>query len=80
MFADPDRFDITRDARNHVSFGNGRHMCAGMHLAQLEMKSILLAMIPRVRRIHLGTPVMAMNNLIHAFASLPARFDAEVRH
>ena len=53
-YADPDRFDVTRDARDHLGFGHGVHRCAGSHLAQLEMQSLLRAMAARVRRIEVG--------------------------
>ncbi len=37
FFPDPDRFDVHRDnARRHVAFAHGPHVCIGMHLARLE--------------------------------------------
>ncbi len=74
VFANPDCFDITRNTRLHLGFGSGVHMCVGMHLAQLEMKSLLQAMIERVDTIELGMPTRAMNNTISAFATIPCRF------
>jgi cytochrome P450 family 150 subfamily A5 len=36
-FPDPDVFDPERkDARNHVTFGHGAHLCLGAHLARAE--------------------------------------------
>jgi hypothetical protein len=37
VFADPERFDVTREnARDHVSFSGGRHYCLGASLARME--------------------------------------------
>ena len=37
-FPDPDRFDIERtNARTHLSFGKGPHMCVGNMLSRKEM-------------------------------------------
>ena len=35
-YPDPDRFDVRRDLRNHVSFGYGIHYCVGAALARVE--------------------------------------------
>jgi cytochrome P450/ferredoxin-NADP reductase len=73
-FADPDRFDVTRDVHDHLGFGSGVHMCMGMHLARLEIVSLLQALARRVKAIELdGEPVVAMNNTIRAYAALPVR-------
>ena len=37
-YPDPDRFDIFRSPEPYTSFGNGVHVCLGMHLARLEMR------------------------------------------
>ncbi len=70
----PQQFDITRNPRDHVAFGFGVHSCLGRHLAQLEMESLLRAMIERVNRIEVGKPKLAMNNTLRGFSQLPVNF------
>jgi hypothetical protein len=45
-FPDPDRFDPARpDARRHLAFASGPHVCIGMHLARLEADRALRAVL-----------------------------------
>lgn len=76
VFENPDAFDVSRNNRRHLGFGAGIHMCIGMHLALIEMTAILKAMIKHVRTIEVEMPLVAMNNTICAFSSLPTRFRA----
>jgi cytochrome P450 len=52
-FPDPDRFDVTREnARQHLAFARGPHVCIGVHLARLEADTAvgrLLERFPRLR-------------------------------
>lgn len=42
QFEDPETFDVRRkNARKHLTMGNGKHVCLGAPLARLEMKIIL---------------------------------------
>jgi cytochrome P450 len=42
VFAEPDRFDVHRpNARLHLAFAHGPHVCIGMHLARLEAHTAL---------------------------------------
>ena len=74
VFPDPDRFDVTRKTHRHVGFGQGPHMCMGMHLARLELAALIRSMAKRVESWHFdGVPKVAMNNTIRAFSYLPVR-------
>jgi cytochrome P450 len=44
---DPDRFDIRRDARQHITFGFGAHFCLGASLARLEARVVLEEVLKR---------------------------------
>jgi cytochrome P450 len=73
-YADPDKFDVTRGARDHVGWGHGPHVCAGMHLARLEMECLLRALTRHVSRIETQEPTPILNNVLQGFKTLPARF------
>lgn len=73
-FPDPDRFDVTRDARDHVGFGHGVHRCAGSHVAQLEMHALLRAMATHVTTIDVGAPEIGLNNVLYGYRSFRASF------
>ena len=53
QFEDPDRFDITRPARDHVALGEGIHFCIGAPLARMEGAIAIGAMLERFPRIRL---------------------------
>lgn len=69
----PESFDVRRRASDHLGFGNGTHMCAGLHLARLEMTALLEVLIEKVERFEIGAPVLALNNVLRGLASLPVR-------
>jgi cytochrome P450 len=46
-FPDADRFDIHRQAAQHLSFGYGLHFCLGSHLARLEGRVALDEVLAR---------------------------------
>jgi cytochrome P450 len=49
VFADPDAFDPQRlNLRRHVAFAQGPHVCVGVHLARLEARAALSALLGRL--------------------------------
>ena len=47
VFADPEKFDITRQPNPHVAFGNGVHHCLGATLARVEGQEVFKALAER---------------------------------
>lgn len=47
-FADPDKCLIDRDARDHMSFGSGAHVCIGRHYARVMIEICLKTMLRRI--------------------------------
>ena len=73
-WADPDRFDLTRDPSGHVGFGMGIHQCVGQHVARLEAEAVLTALLQRVESVEpAGPPRRHHNNTLRALDSLPLR-------
>jgi len=50
---DPGRFDIFRDPKVHISFGQGPHICLGMHLARAEISAAVDTVLDRLPNIRL---------------------------
>ena len=70
----PETFDIQRTSvQEQLGFGFGRHVCAGQHLARLEIECLLRAMTRRFTGISTGTPVIQFNNTLRGYSSLPVR-------
>ena len=69
-FRDPDRFDITRNPTDHLSFGRGVHRCVGANLAQEEIKAVLDRLADRVERFEVTARVWRRNNALHGLEKL----------
>jgi cytochrome P450 len=58
VFADPDRFDVTRDGpAPMLSFGGGIHYCVGAHLARAELAEAFALMARRMPGLRPTGPV-----------------------
>jgi len=54
VFARPERFDLARaNLRRHLAFAHGPHVCLGVHLARLEARAALRAVLERFPNLRL---------------------------
>ncbi len=74
-YPDPTRFDITRRPSDHLAFGRGEHVCVGMHLARLEMSSLLERLAERVARFEILESRPMINNGLRGFDRLDVAFE-----
>jgi cytochrome P450 len=75
VFADPDRFDITRPAAAHLTFGHGARYCLGAPLARIELQAVFSQLIPRFPGMRLAVPpgklTISRDTLTGGLARLP---------
>jgi hypothetical protein len=76
VFAQPDVFDVHRDASQHLSFGRGTHFCLGAALARLEARVALEEVLRRIPdyEIDEARTVRVHSTNVRGFAALPMRF------
>lgn len=80
VFADPQRFDVTRcDADRHVAFSQGIHYCLGAGLARMEGEIGLRALFERFPGLSLAAPPHRRpTRLLRGFDAMPVTLGAEV--
>ncbi|MBI1817253.1 MAG: cytochrome P450 [Deltaproteobacteria bacterium] len=76
QFADPYRFDVTRDPNEHVGFGaGGPHFCLGANLARREIAVMFEELFQHLPDIEIsGPPDMLLSAFIHGIKRMPCRF------
>jgi cytochrome P450 len=75
---DPERFDIFREPKQHMAFAYGPHTCLGMHLARMETRVVMDAVLDRLPNLRLdpdADDVHVTGLTFRAPASLPVLFD-----
>jgi cytochrome P450 len=80
-FPHADRFDITRTANRHLSFGHGIHYCLGAGLGRLEARVAIATLLRRFGGLRLDETRAAQplsSFVLFGFSSLPVQFDTEV--
>jgi cytochrome P450 len=73
VFADPDRFDVTRDATSNIAFGHGAHVCIGAQLARTEAIAAVAAIIARRPERRGGAPRWRPTFATRGLEALPVR-------
>jgi cytochrome P450 len=78
-FADPDRFDVTRDIQRSIAFGAGPHYCAGAFAARAMVADVALpGIFATLKGLRLDTtePVQIGGWAFRGLLNLPVRWDA----
>jgi cytochrome P450 len=78
-YAEPDAFDVFREDKQHISFGDGAHRCLGMHLARLETRVLLNAVLDRLPGLRLdpaAEDVHIHGMMFRSPPNLPVLFDS----
>lgn len=70
-YADPDRFDLDRDPRDHLALGHGVHNCVGSGLARVEAHAVLHAFARQVETFTCGPARRHLNNVVRGLDHLP---------
>jgi cytochrome P450 len=72
VFAEPDRFDVTRADNPHLGFGAGIHFCVGAPLARVELQASLATLLHRFPSLALAeSPQRRPEFVIRGVRTLP---------
>lgn len=74
VFPEPERFDVRRDARDHVAFNFGIHQCLGQNLARLELQVVFTKLLERFPALSLAvaeSDLVFRNSMIYGVNKVP---------
>jgi cytochrome P450 len=79
VFPEPETLDIHRpNAKEHIGFGYGAHICLGAPLARLEVRIMFEQILARFPDMEFAAPyVRQRNNFVNGIASMPVRYTSE---
>jgi cytochrome P450 len=81
VFECPERLDVTRAARGHLTFGFGPHVCLGQPLARMELDEVFSTLFGRFPGLRTERPLdeiaFKFDAVFYGLYDLPVTWDAE---
>ena len=79
IFKNPDVFDIEREnAKKHLAFGYGRHLCLGKHMANMQLAEVYKQILVRFPDMQQSDDWKVVpNNFTHSISEMPVSFTPE---
>ena len=79
IFKNPDVFDIEREnAKKHLAFGYGRHLCLGKHMANMQLAEVYKQILSRFPDMQQSDDWKVVpNNFTHSISEMPVSFTPE---
>lgn len=77
VFAEPDRFDVTRNPNEHMTFGRGGpHLCLGSALGRMEIMIMFQTLLPRIKKIErTGELAHLRSNFVNGIKRFPVKVE-----
>ncbi|WP_214102611.1 cytochrome P450 [Acrocarpospora catenulata] len=80
-FECPEKLDVTREARGHLTFGFGPHVCLGQPLARMELQEVFSTLFQRFPGLRTDIPFeeigFKFDAVFYGLYDLPVTWDAE---
>jgi cholest-4-en-3-one 26-monooxygenase len=77
-YADPHRFDVTREPEHQAFGAGGRHFCLGAALARLELNIMFEETLKRYPAMELaGRPTVVESGFVNQLKTLPVRLSPQ---
>jgi cytochrome P450 len=75
IFENPNKFDVTRNPNEHMTFGRGGpHMCLGNALARIELRVMFEDLISRIEKVELSGEVDHLrSNFVNGIKRMPVK-------
>lgn len=81
VFECPEKLDVDRDARGHLTFGFGPHVCLGQPLARMELTEVFSTLFDRFPGLRIDIPfedvAFKFDAVFFGVHNLPVSWDAE---